>query len=76
MTRTIESQLTSKLKLSIAVQLLDNFITSEYHRFYTNSEDFSEDELENLFRAIVFWEAETGKVKGYKGSIANELEKL
>ena len=73
---TIQSNLTSTLKLSIAIQLLDQLIEAEYNRFYSDADQFSEEELENLLRAVRFWENETGKVKGYSGDIAYHLEKL
>jgi hypothetical protein len=74
MTRILDSPLTSKLKLNIAIQLLDSFIDSEYNRFFAG-EQFDKEELENLLRAVNFWEYETGKVKGYRVAIANQIEK-
>lgn len=76
MTQIIESNLTSKLKMSIAIQLIGQFIESEYNRFFVDPTQFDNEELENLLRAVNFWENETGKVKGYSVAIVNQLEKI
>jgi hypothetical protein len=75
MTRILDSPLTSKLKLSIAIELLGSFIDSEYNRFFAG-EEFDKEELENLLRAVNFYEHETAKVKGYRVAITNQLEKI
>lgn len=75
MTQIFQSSLTSKLKLSIAIQLIGQFIESEYNRFFVDGENLNKEELENLLRAVNFWENETGKVKGYKWAISNQIEK-
>jgi len=66
---------TEKLKLSIALELINSFIETQYSRFYVDSKALYKDELETLLLAIQFWEAQTGKKKGYAASIQHQLEK-
>jgi len=56
---------TSQLKLSIAVELLNDFIESDIARI-NRGEELSEEELEHLQRSINFWESNTGKKKNYQ----------
>lgn len=70
------ANISHKLELSIAIELLDKFIESQYSRF-SAGEEFTEEELQNLERAINYWQGQTGRKKsGYAASIATELEKL
>jgi hypothetical protein len=59
MTRSI---VTEKLKLSIAVELLNDFIETTIARI-NRGEELSEEELEHLQRSINFWESQTSKKK-------------
>jgi len=56
---------TSQLKLSIAIELLNDFIESDIARI-NRGEELSEEELEHLQRSINFWEAQTGKKKQFQ----------
>lgn len=61
--------------VATAIELINNFIELEYNRFYIG-EELTQEELENLERAIRFHENITGRKKGYASAIANQLEKI
>jgi hypothetical protein len=68
---------TTKLRLSVAVQIIKNFIDSEYNRFYSECEPgLDYDELSNLSKAVNFYESQTGKKTGYRVSIEKELNEI
>lgn len=69
----IIDETTTKLRLSIAVQIIKNFIDSEYNRFYADESALDYDELTNLLQAVDFYESQTGKKTGYRGSISIAL---
>jgi hypothetical protein len=75
MNNTIDARITEKLQLSIAMQLVGSFIDAEYTRFCVDASQFSEEELDNLLRAIRFYQNTTGKKKGCEGSVGYEIEK-
>jgi hypothetical protein len=73
----IIDETTSKLRLSVAVQIIKNYIELEYNRFYvTNEPGFDYDELSNLLQAIEFYESQMGKKTGYKSAIEKALLEL
>jgi hypothetical protein len=72
--RTSDS-ITTKLRLSILVELLGQAINMQYNIFFADPDQFSKEELESLQNQIERYELESGKVTGYWSAIQNQIEK-